>query len=397
MMQTAKSFLPEESHKQYKYLHRQACQEEIIRRAYLKMRKGKTHRAEIQYIDEHLDEEIEKMRLVIVNTKPPGVPVEHPELAFRPSHKQPRLVFEGGKWRKIYMPPAYEQWVHHIIIAVLEPIITRSSYGLSCGSMPKRGSSRGKKAIERWIRENPKQSRYFAKCDIRHFYDSIRLEILMRELRVHIKDEWFLYLIELCLSDFNRGVPLGYYISQWLANYLLEPMDRMIVEELGAGIFCRYADDLVIIGPNKKKLHALLRSIRMMLGRRFRLKLKRTYTVAKFDYVKRGRRIGRDIDFMGFRFFRDRTTIRKAIMCAATRKATQIAARVSAGAAVYRKHAAAILSYMGWFEATASYGCYLRWIKPKVKIKTMKRIISKLQRRANEHDRMESGAVRVCA
>ena len=71
-----------ENAKQYKYLYRKMLDENIIRKAYKKLRKGKTKRKEIQYIDEHLDEEVQKMHDMIENTKPPDVEVEHPELAY---------------------------------------------------------------------------------------------------------------------------------------------------------------------------------------------------------------------------------------------------------------------------------------------------------------------------
>ncbi len=82
------------------------------------MRKGKTKRKEIIFIDEHLDEEVQKMHDMILNTKPPDVEVPHPELAYKPRKRTPKIIFEHGKQRKIYMPEIHEQWLHHIIILI---------------------------------------------------------------------------------------------------------------------------------------------------------------------------------------------------------------------------------------------------------------------------------------
>ena len=79
----------------------------------------------------------------------------------------------------------------------------------------------------------------------------------MRELRIRIEDELFLYIVELCLQGFKKGIPLGFYISQWLANYLLEPLDRFITEKLGIKNLVRYMDDIVMGDDNKKKLHGV--------------------------------------------------------------------------------------------------------------------------------------------
>lgn len=383
--------------KQYKYLYRRMLDEDVIRKAYKKLRKGKTKRKEIQAIDADLDNEVAAMRRMIENTKPPDVPVEHPELAFKPKKHAPKIIHEHGKRRKIYMPEIHEQWLHHIIILILEPIIMATAYQFSCGSFPKRGGHFGKKQIERWIRKG-EGIRNFAKMDIRHFYDNIRLNILMRELRIRIKDEWFLYIIELCLREFKKGIPLGFYISQWLANYLLEPLDKFITETLGLKKAMRYMDDITIYDNSKKKLHAAIVEIRKFIGRRFRLKLKDNYQVCKFDYEKAGKIIGRPLDFMGFVFFRGKTLIRKSIMLSASRLAKKMKHAKDAGRGYFVKHIKAMLSYKGWFDCTDTYNCYLEHIKPFIiRIGRLKKIVSKLDRRQNKHEAVDRGTQRTAA
>lgn len=382
---------PKKSAKQYKYLYRRMLDENVIRKAYKKLRKGKTKRKEIKIIDANLDAEVAAMRRMIENTKPSGVEVEHPELAYKPCKRTPKIIHEHGKTRKIYMPEIHEQWLHHIIVLILEPIITATAYPYSCGSFPKRGAHYGKKQILRWIKSG-KGIRNFAKIDIRHFYDSIRLPILMRELRIRIKDEWFLYIIELCLQGFKKGIPLGFYISQWLANYLLEPLDKFITETLGLKKDMRYMDDVTIFDDNKKKLHRAIVEIQIFIGRRFRLKLKHNYQVCKFCYKKGERTIGRCLDFMGFLFYREKTLIRKNIMLSATRLAKHMHQAKEAGRGYFAKHIKAMLSYMGWFSCTNTYECYRENIKPFVKIGKLK-IVSKLDRRQN-HETVDNRTMR---
>lgn len=381
----------EPGHKEYKYLYRQMLSEDVIRRAYRKLRKGKTHRREIIRIDADLDNEVRRMQTMILNTRPPDVEVPNPELAYTPTKRKPKVIFEHGKHRKIYMPDIYDQWLHHIIIQVLAPIIEATAYRYSCGSFPRRGAHFGKRAIEKWLRQDPKGTRNFLKIDIRHYYDNIRLGVLMRELTIRIKDRWFLYIIWLCLRDFKKGIPLGYYISQWLANYLLEPLDRLLTEKLGLKKTMRYLDDVTIFHANKKTLAAALVEIRKLLGQRFRLRLKRNFQICKFWYKTARRTIGRPLDFMGFIFYRGRTIIRKHILIKATRLAARMHTAAAAGRRYYRKHVSAMLSYMGWFSCTDTYSCYLTRIKPFVEIRKLKRIISQIQRRKNQHDRMDKG------
>lgn len=385
---------PEKNGKQYKYLYRRMLDEDVIRKAYKKLRKGKTMRKEIQAIEADFDNEVAAMRRMIENTKPPGVPVEHPELAYKPKKRTPKIIHEKGKRRKIYMPEIHEQWLHHIIVLILEPIITATAYPYSCGSFPKRGAHYGKRQIRRWI-ERGDGIRNFAKLDIRHFYENIRHPVLMRELRVRIKDEWFLYIIELCLSGFKRGVPLGFYISQWLANYLLEPLDKFITETLGLKKMMRYMDDITIFDGAKKKLHFAVEAIRIFLGRRFHLKLKHNFQICKFDFQPKGkRRIGRPLDYMGFLFFREKTLIRKGILLAATRLAATLDREKQAGRGYFVTHIKAMLSYMGWFDCSDTYGAYEKYIKPHVKVGRLRKIISKLDRRAKKDETVAKRALR---
>ena len=72
--------------------------DDVIRKAYKKLRKGKTKRKEIQYIDAHLDDEVQKMYDMILNTKPEGVDVPHPELAYKPKKRTPKIIIRT--WEK---------------------------------------------------------------------------------------------------------------------------------------------------------------------------------------------------------------------------------------------------------------------------------------------------------
>ena len=134
--------------KQYKYLYRQVTDEKVIREAYKNMRKFKTKRREIQEIDQNLDAWVIHMKTMLENTKPDGI-AEHPELAFKPPKHEPKIVEEFGKRREIYVPSIEEQWVHHIIILVLKPILLARFHEHSFGSIPGRGIHKGKRQIER--------------------------------------------------------------------------------------------------------------------------------------------------------------------------------------------------------------------------------------------------------
>ena len=374
-------------HRQYKYLYTQMLQEETIRRAWRELRKGKTKRKAVKDIDANLDAEIVKMQEMIRNTKPPECEIEHPELAYEPPVTRPsKIVNEHGKRRTAHIAEIREQWYFHIIVLVLKPIVMKRIGRYSCGSIPWRGAHSGKKRIEKVIKSG-KYIRYFLKTDIRHFYDNLRIDIVIRELRNDIADEWFLYCIAKIYKYIPKGILIGLYISPWLANYVLWRVDYMIEHTPGvAGN--RYMDDMAIFGNSKKGLAKLLVAIRIEMGR-LRLKLKRTYQVCLFD--KQGR--GRPLDFMGFLFFRNRALMRKKIMLSTTRTASRLCRAKENGRRYYSRMIRGFISRLGWFNHTDSYNCYLKYIKPFVSVRKLKQIISKLDKERSKYEHMANRAL----
>lgn len=373
--------------RKYKYLWAKCHDRDVIIAAWKKLRKGKTKRREVIEIENNFEHYVELMIETMKETRPGGDPAKQ----FTPTIKKGRVVFEHGKERRIYCPRIWEQWVHHIVVQVLAPIITKYAYRYSCGSMPKRGSVYGKRYMERLVKKGFK---YFAKMDIRHFFNNVKLDIVIRELRNLVEDSWLEYLIRRIFLQFPKGLPLGFYISQWLANFVLYRLDQTILAENPHG-FERYMDDMVVTGNNKRQLHRLVVKIKQMLGS-LRLKLKDNWTVARFTYKKKnGQKIGRPIDFMGFVFTRKNTILRKKILV----RTTHFAGRLSRAAVISPRQALSMVSRAGWFKYTDTRYIWEKYIKGRVNIRALKKIISKYQRRVNDENELERGAhqLQACA
>ena len=291
-------------------------------------------------------------------------------------HK-PKLIYDGiqRKQRKIIVPSFDEQVVHHMVVNVLKPIFMRTMYEHSYGSLPKRGAHKGKKTIEKWIRKGGVNCKYCLKMDVRKYFDSIPHDIYLAMLRKLFRDDKFYAVLEEITRATDTGIPLGFYTSQWTANWYLTGLDHYIKEVLGAKYYIRYMDDMVIFGANKKKLHEMRRKIDEYLRTRLGLRLKDNWQVFRFDYNGKYRAL----DFMGFQFYRNRTILRRTIMIKASRKARRI----------FRAEKATIysckqmLSYLGWIDCTDTYGFYLKWIRPYVNFQELKRRIGNYDRLQN--------------
>ena len=242
--------IPWKKKKSYRYLYRLACREDVIKKAFKRMRKGKTKRKDFQMAEENLDAWVKKIQEIILNTKPDGWQTD-PQKRFKPVKHNPVIIKEFGKTRVVYVPTMVELWIQHVIVMILEPIIAGSSYPMSFSSFPGRGSLKGQRAIRRWI-ESGKGIRNFAQADIRHFYSHIQYKIVRKKLERRVKDNFFLHLIDVCMTYFPKEMPLGFYLSQWLANFMLQELDYDKIPNAKENIGAEYYEQAAAYDPGNK-------------------------------------------------------------------------------------------------------------------------------------------------
>ena len=292
---------------------------------------------------------------------------------FKNAKHKPKQIYDGiqRKKRMIIVPTFKEQVVHHMVINVLKPIFQKSMYYHSYGSLPNKGGHKGARFIRRWIRKDPKNCQYCLKMDIRKYFENISHEILKHKLAKIIHDKRFLSVLYEIIDVNERGIPLGFYTSQWFANWYLTELDNYIKETLKVKYYVRYMDDMVVFGDSKEILHFIRKMIVIYLYLKLGLSMKDNWAI--FPISKR------PLDFMGFRFYPNRTTLRKSIMIKASRKAKRL----------WKKNRTTIhdtrqmLSYNGWLKATDTYQFYIKHIKPYVDFGRLKHKISKHDRRVN--------------
>lgn len=358
--------------KSYANLHDTFLSDDTIREAIRQSLKGRRKKRAVKRFLERYptdEEQIAHMRRVASN--------------FRNATHTPREIYDGisHKRRTIIVPTFHEIIVHHMVVITLRPMFTRGMYFHTYAAVPGRGPHKGKRYVERWIREDPRNCKYVLKLDIRKYFDSIPHEILLRKLRESIRDRRFLAVVEEIVNVQPVGIPLGFYTSQWIANWYLQDLDHFVKEKLGAVHFMRYQDDIVIFGSNKQQLHAMRVMISCFARDALGLTVKHNWQVYRFDWHdrRRGFRRGRDLDYMGFRFWRDRTTLRKSILRKLKRKARKI--HKTRPVSVFE--ARQMLSYLGWIKATNTYKAYQKDVKPLVSFRLMRLKVSRFDRKMN--------------
>ena len=333
------------------YLFEQICDEENIKRAIITASKGKRDRARVKTIIDNADHYALMLKWLLESK------------IYEPSPYRVFTITDGcsKKQREISAPKFYpDQVVHWAVMQIIQPHLERSMYHLSCGSRQGKGAHYGKRYLERWLRNDKKHTKYCLKLDIKKYYPSINHDKLKELLRAKFKDDDLLHLLDLIIDSTDEGIPIGNYTSQWFANFYLTPLDHYIKETLRVKYYIRYMDDMILLGGNKKDLHKAKDLIEEFI-KPYGLTLKENWQVFRVD--------DRSIDFMGFRFYHDRTVLRR-------RTALRIRRRVRKA---YRKlnyaNATAVISYLGWIKHADMHNFHLRYIQPYFNIKKAKEVI----------------------
>lgn len=138
-----------------------------------------------------------------------------------------------------------------------------------------------KDALKKLLRR-PEISRcYSYKLDVRNYFNSIDVELLLPILKDLLSNDAPVYgFLAALLTDSRvmedgveirekKGVMAGMPYAVFLANVYLTPLDRMF-EQMPGVIYCRYSDDIVIFSEDKESLdnakellHEFLRSFRL--------------------------------------------------------------------------------------------------------------------------------------
>lgn len=335
------------------YIYEKVYDKDNIIHAMYKASLGKRNQIRVKKVLENADYYALKIKEMLMNK------------TYAPSKPDIKVIQDGAnkKERTIFKPKFYpDQIIHWSLMLQIEPIIMKGMYAYSCGSVPKRGTSLGQKMIRQWLDKDRRNTKWCLKMDIKKFYPSVKNEVLKRSFRRKIKDKDCLWLID-TIIDAEEGLPIGYYTSQWFANFVLEPLDHFIKEKMGVKYYVRYVDDLVLLGANKKKLHKVRKEVKEFLDS-LGLTLKKNWQVFRLDK--------RDIDFLGLRFFRHKTILRKRNALRIRRRIKKIANKSS----ISESDASAVISYWGWIKRSDSYRYYHKHVKPYISISKARKVVS---------------------
>jgi len=257
------------------------------------------------------------------------------------------FVLRERKERRIYKLPYYpDRIVHHAIMQVMRPLWDKVFIHDVYSSIPGRGIHAGIRRVQQFLQDR-KRSKYCLQFDIHKFYPSVVQEILAERVRHKVKCADTLKLLDdiIYSPGGTRGLPIGNYTSQYLANIYLNPIDHWIKEDLRCKYYVRYADDGILLSGSKQRLHAIWRALAKKL--RYELGVELNPKTQVYNVATRG------IDFLGYRIFRRYILMRKRSVTAFRRIIRWIKENWPHVSATYI--IGTIMSRLGWLQHANCY------------------------------------------
>jgi len=252
-----------------------------------KARKGKTKRKEVIEFEEHLDENIHALCEELRNR------------TWRPGPYKAMTVCERGKERLIHWDPKYRNnLVQHAFMRVAGVHLVRSHIRDTFAGFKGRGTRKAVLAVRRFVASFREDEPIYAlKGDVTKCYPSIDHDVLKRRIRRKIKDPWVLWIADIIIDSHWPGLPIGNYLSQLFANFVIAPFDQY-VKGLGFHRYARYCDDFLILSSDKAELVELANLIPEYFQVHFHMEIKSNLQVFPIERPPGG------IDFIGYVFLR---------------------------------------------------------------------------------------------
>jgi RNA-directed DNA polymerase len=225
---------------------------------------------------------------------------------YRPAPVRRKVIAkpDGGE-RMLGIPNVLDRLIQQAILQVLTPVFDPEFSESSHGFRPRRSAHGAAKQVQRTIRRG---YCFVVDMDLSKFFDRCQHDILMNRVARKVRDSRLLTLIgrylragvmvEGVLQISEEGTPQGGPLSPFLANILLDDLDKEL-EQRGLP-FVRYADDFVIFTRSRRAAERVFLSVNRYLTQQLRLVVNET----KSRIVE-----AEGVEFLGFVFRGYRATI----------------------------------------------------------------------------------------
>jgi retron-type reverse transcriptase len=262
----------------YKNLYEKLCSYDNLLLAFKKAKKRKSRKGYVIKFESNLENELKQLQIELISSTYGPRPLK-------------TFIVRDPKTRKISASNFRDRVVHHALCNVIEPIFEKIFIYDSYANRKGKGTLAALKRFDEFKRkishngrlvknsvDNPRVRSYVLKADIKHYFDTVDHEILIRILRKKIADERVIQLIKRILTNhktkiLGKGMPLGNLTSQFFANIYLNELDYFVKHNLKAKYYLRYVDDFVILHPSKEVLEDYKEKVNQFLEEDLKIEL----------------------------------------------------------------------------------------------------------------------------
>ncbi len=190
------------------------------------------------------------------------------EGVYRPAAVRPADIPKPqGGTRTLGIPNVQDRLIQQAIHQALAPLWEAEFSDHSYGFRVNRSAHDAVRAAQGYIQSG---KTWVVDIDLKHFFDEVNHDILMRRIGMKVRDKRLLRLIgdylraPIQTSDGRKhkrlkGTPQGGPLSPLLANIYLDPLDKEL-ENRGVA-FVRYADDIAIFAFSERSADRILESV----------------------------------------------------------------------------------------------------------------------------------------
>ena len=294
--------------------------------AHANAKRHKKHYASIREFEKNLPENLHKL----VDEFAAGT--------YRTGEYTLGTVNDSGKVREIAKVGYRDRVAQWMIANYYQPYLGEVFSAHSHAAIVKKGIHTALRETEYYVRTEGYT--HCHKFDIRKYFPHVNRAVLKSQTDSDTDDEILRMILRGMVDDApgDDGIPIGNYLSQFLANRYLTPFDKWLESK---GIpFVRYMDDVCIYGRSFEELRRIARDVEWFLMSELYLEIKPNWQI--FRIADRG------VDFVGYRVFPDRTILRRDIFARMRRKVRRVKRMVKAGGVFTESMQSTLMSYLGW-------------------------------------------------
>ncbi|MBX7243578.1 MAG: RNA-directed DNA polymerase [Bacteroidia bacterium] len=300
--------------------------------AYWKAKRGKSQKPEVVAFGASLDANLQNLREEVVSGK-----VNVGEYHY--------FTIYDPKERQICAASFKERVLHHALMNVCHPFFEKQQIYDSYACRLEKGTY---KALDRAKRFSA-QYAYFAKLDVRKYFETLDHSILKNLLSQIFKDKQLLLILFQIIDSYenapNKGIPIGNLTSQYFANHFLSKADHFVKETLKIKPYVRYMDDMILWGEDIALLKQKVKALQNYLETVLKCELKPVV----MNKIEKG------LPFLGYVIWKEKITLAKRSKTRFRQKLKRLDALLDAEKITQTEYQRKILPLLAFIQKASSF------------------------------------------